>query len=269
MSMRPVTVAPSRMALGGSLTLTLTLKVRVTGSACGSTWRTRPFAVTAGSSVRATMIVGIRRSRPYHLGRHIEYGVPSLLAGHLEDHLSGLHDFPRFRAPGGDRSGDIGLELRVAHPILGDLQLRLGVIHLGLRRAQPLLRLVEQNFRRKSSGQKRFLALERIARLHQFPLRGGKSGPRRPQGVQFILRVEFRQHLIWFDMIADAGRSFDDPPADAKGESRLVFGLNLPGQHHRFAKLAFFGGHRPNRTRLRGFGLCLPLTARKQQGKRR
>jgi hypothetical protein len=37
MSIRPVTVAPSRIALGGSLTLTLTLKVRVTGSACGST----------------------------------------------------------------------------------------------------------------------------------------------------------------------------------------------------------------------------------------
>ena len=165
MSMRPVTVAPSRMALGGSLTLTLTLNVRVTGSACGSTWRTRPFAVTAGSSVRATMIVGIRGSRPDHLRRHVEYGVPSLPAGHLEDHLSGLHDFPQLGAPGGDRSGDVGLELRVAHPVLGDFQLRLGVIHLGLRRAQPLLRLVEQNFRRKSAGQKSFLALERVARL--------------------------------------------------------------------------------------------------------
>src|SRR3984885_10367410 len=52
-SIRPVTVAPSRMAGGGSLTATRTLNVRVTGSACGSTCRTRPFAVTLGSSVRA------------------------------------------------------------------------------------------------------------------------------------------------------------------------------------------------------------------------
>jgi hypothetical protein len=54
-SIRPVTAAPSRTVDGGSWTATRTLKVRVTGSACGSTCRTRPFAVTLGSSVRATI----------------------------------------------------------------------------------------------------------------------------------------------------------------------------------------------------------------------
>jgi hypothetical protein len=45
--------------------------------------------------------------------------------------------------------------------------------------------------------------------------------------------------------------------------------FDLPGEHDRLTELAFFGGHRPNRTRLRGFGLGLPLTARKQQSERR
>src|SRR5262245_40677525 len=37
---------PSRMAAGGSVSPTLTVKVRVTGSACGATSRTRPRATT-------------------------------------------------------------------------------------------------------------------------------------------------------------------------------------------------------------------------------
>jgi hypothetical protein len=52
----PVTVAPSRIASGGSLSPTLTANVRVTGSACGATSRTRPVAVTLGSSASLTVI---------------------------------------------------------------------------------------------------------------------------------------------------------------------------------------------------------------------
>ena len=44
--MRPVTVAPSRIAGGGSVNPTLIAKVRVTGSACGAISRTRPVVVT-------------------------------------------------------------------------------------------------------------------------------------------------------------------------------------------------------------------------------
>src|SRR5215510_16225477 len=57
-SMRPVTVAPSRIAGGGSVKPTLIAKVRVTGSACGAIARTRPAVVTFGSSVRLTVIRG-------------------------------------------------------------------------------------------------------------------------------------------------------------------------------------------------------------------
>src|SRR5437588_10546568 len=57
-SMRPVTVAPSRMSGGGSVRPTLTLNVRVTGSACGATSRTRPVVVTLGSVVRLTVMRG-------------------------------------------------------------------------------------------------------------------------------------------------------------------------------------------------------------------
>ena len=56
--MLPVTVAPRRIVAGGSMRLTLTRNVRVTGSACGSTWRTRPSAFTDGSSVSVTLILG-------------------------------------------------------------------------------------------------------------------------------------------------------------------------------------------------------------------
>ena len=41
--MRPMTVAPSRIAGGGSVRPTLTSNVRVTGLACGATSRTRPL----------------------------------------------------------------------------------------------------------------------------------------------------------------------------------------------------------------------------------
>ena len=169
--MRPVTVAPSRMAAGGSMRLTRTLNVRVTGSACGSTWRTRPCAVTEGSSVSVDDDLGIRRRRADHLGRNVEHGVPSVhrgRPGRPSARPARLRPIPR--RPRGDRAGDIGPELRVAHPVLGDMQLRLGVIHLRLRRAQVLLGLIEQNPCRKSSVHQLALAVEIIARLNQFPL---------------------------------------------------------------------------------------------------
>ena len=55
-SSRPVTVAPSRMAGGRIVDADAHLEGAGDGSACGSTWRTRPLAVTDGSSVRAIMM---------------------------------------------------------------------------------------------------------------------------------------------------------------------------------------------------------------------
>jgi hypothetical protein len=40
----------------------------------------------------------------------------------------------------------------------------------------------------------------------------------RTERVQFVLRVEFRQHLIGCDAVADIARPFDDAAADAEGE---------------------------------------------------
>ena len=96
---RPVTVAPSRIASGGSVRPTFTSKVLVTGSACGPTSRTRPVAVTEGSSVRRTVDRRIARRCAQHLGGHVEHRVPPALVGNLHDHLSGLHHLARARRP--------------------------------------------------------------------------------------------------------------------------------------------------------------------------
>ena len=100
-SIRPFTVAPRNIAGGGSIRLTRTRKVRVIGSACGSTWRTRPMAVTDGSSVRETTISGSAGAERIDLGRHVEHRVAPVLTGDLEDRLAGLHHLARSqrRAP--------------------------------------------------------------------------------------------------------------------------------------------------------------------------
>ena len=79
------------------------------------------------------------------------------------------------------------------------------------------------------------LAIEVVASLDQLSLGSRNGGPRRSQAVQLVLRVEFGQHLVRLDMIANASQSLDDSTAYAEGESRLVFGLNLPREGDRFA----------------------------------
>jgi hypothetical protein len=59
-SMLPMTVEPSRIAAGGSLSPTRTAKLRVTGLACGDTSRTRPVVLTFGSDVSVTVTTGSR-----------------------------------------------------------------------------------------------------------------------------------------------------------------------------------------------------------------
>ena len=113
------------------------------------------------------------------------------------------------------------------------------------------------------------LAIKCIASLHQLPLRGGESGLCRSQRVQLILWVEFRQHLIRFDAIANAGQPFDDAPADAEGQSRLVFGVDLSSQDDQFANIAFLDGYGPNRPRFWSLGFCLRLTSCKKHGESR
>ena len=239
----PVTVAPSRIASGGSLSPTLTSNVRVTGSACGATSRTRPVAVTLGSSVSRTVICGIARRRAEQLRRHVEDGIAPALAGEPNDHLPRLHHLARFRASGRHRSGRVRLKGRPADAIPGDLQLSFRVIDLGLRTLQRVLRLVEPGSGCVAVRQQLSLSFEMAARVGQLSLRGGEGGFRRAQLIELVLRVEFGKHLSRLDPVADIDRSFDHPPADAKGERRLVFGLDVPGQHHGFAGLRFGSGH--------------------------
>ena len=145
----------------------------------------------------------------------------------------------------------------------------MGVIDLRLCRAQVLLRLIEQDLGGKPPLQERFLPLEIVTRFRQLAFRGGQGGSRRSQGVRLVLRIEFRQDLVRLDVIADASRSLDDPPANAKGESRLVFCQYLPGQYHHFAMHALFGSNGSNRARPRSFGFGTPVAAREQHGERR
>jgi hypothetical protein len=79
-----------------------------------------------------------------------------------------LHDLAGFGRAGGDRAADAGLELGVADAVLGDVQLGLGVVELRLRRAQRLLRLVEQGLRRETLGQQGLLSVEGVERKSEY-----------------------------------------------------------------------------------------------------
>jgi hypothetical protein len=52
------------------------------------------------------------------------------------------------------------------------VQFRLGVVYVGLRRAQCLLGLVDQDLGGEALGQGGPLAIEGVARLYQFAVRG-------------------------------------------------------------------------------------------------
>ena len=266
--MRPLTVAPRNMAGGGSIRLTRTRNVRVIGSAWGSTCRTRPIAVTEGSSVRDTVILGSAGAeRITWAGTSNTASRPSWRAT-WKTVWPGLHDLAGFGGSRRDRAGDTRPQRRVAHAVLGDVQLRLGVVDVGLRRAQRLLGLVEQDLRGEALRQEGLLAIEGIARLHELAFRGRERGLCRAQGVQLVLRIELRQHLIGLDASADIDHSFDDAAADAEGQRRLVLGADLPGEHDRLAGAALLRSDRAHRPRLDGLGLGLAFAARQQAGRR-
>ena len=103
--MRPVTVAPRRIAGGGLLSRTLTRNVPVTGSARGATSRTVPVATTFGSDVSATVISAIRRRGVLDARGHVEHGVAAAFARDLHDHASRRRRLRRARRPTAVSSG--------------------------------------------------------------------------------------------------------------------------------------------------------------------
>ena len=228
--MRPVTVAPSRMASGGLMMPTLTWNVRVAESAWGATSRTRPVAFTCGSLVRAISTSGVARAGPNELLGHVEDGVAPALTRELHDHLPGADHFARFGADRGDRARSIGEQGRVAQLILRDAQLRLGGVDLGLGGEELLLGLVEFGAGRPAVLQELLLPPEGEARLGQHRLSRGEVGLRRAQRILLVLGVEPGDELARLEHVADIDGPLDHASVEAKGEADLVLGANLAGQ---------------------------------------
>ena len=214
----------------------------------------------------------VRRRGAQHLGRHVEHRVAAVLARDLKNRLSGLHDFARLGVPGGDRAGHGRLQFGKADPVLGLVKLGAGVVDPGLRGLAPLPRLIVIDPGREPAFHQMGLTIEVVARLQQLTFGGGQRGCRRAQRVQFVHRIERRQHLVGFDPVADVGEPLQDSSADAKRERHFVLRENLSGQSDRFADVAFGRRDRAHGTRRSRFGdLLFPARAEHQsdRGKKR
>jgi len=141
----------------------------------------------------------------------MEDRIASVLASQLDDHLTGLRNFPYTGADRGQHTRRIGPELRKADPVLGEFDLCFGGIDLRLRRLQRLRRIVVVGARRPALLEERVLTFEVIACLCQLPARSGQIGLRRAQGVQLVLRFETRDELAGFDPIAKIDVALEYP----------------------------------------------------------
>jgi hypothetical protein len=270
--MRPVTVAPSSIAAGGSFRPTLTAKVRVTGSAWGATSR-RGYLWIVGQAHGNTRIAW--RCAEYLCG-YVKYRVTSGSSGNSNNHLSNLHDFTGARTDSGDYSRRVRLEFGKADLVICSLYLRLGSIDLRLRSLQCLLGLVVVCARGPALLEQRVLPLEVIAGLRQLTLRRNEVGLRRTQCIPFILRFQTRDYLSGLDPVPELAIVFKHPAGDAECKRYFVLRLDSTGQGDGRAGCALLDRHGPNRARLRCCGICLWRTTRRcekcqhsQDGRRR
>ena len=155
------------------------------------------------------------------------------------------------------------------NPVLSDVELRGRIVDPRLRRLQRLLRRIEDGPGGEAALHQMVLAVEIVLRLDLLALRGVERRLRRAQRIEFVLRIEFRQHLIRLDLVADLAFPLDDPSADAEGEVHLVFRADVPGETDRVANLALFDGDSADRARLRRLGLGLLVAAGQKQRERR
>ena len=156
-----------------------------------------------------------------------------------EDRLPRLHHLTGFGGSRRDRSLDIGLELGKAHPVLSDVELGGRIVNPGLSRLQRLLRGIEVRPGGEAALHQMVLAVERVLRLDLLAVGGVQRRLRRTERVEFVLRIEFRQHLVRLDLVADLALPLDDPSANAEGEVHLVFSTDIPGELDLVADRAF------------------------------
>ena len=112
------------------------------------------------------------------------------------------------------------------------------------------------------------LTVEIVLRFHLLGPRGGERRLRRAERVEFVLRIEFRQHLVRLDLVADPALALDDPPADPEGEIDLVLSPDIAGQDHQISHHALFHRDGADRARLGWLGLGFLIAPRQQKRQR-
>ena len=220
--MRPVTVAPSSIAGGGSVSPTRTSNVRVTGSACGATSRTRPLRRhlrvvgqtnrdhRIGGGPGAAPAPGRRTPRPDRpCGRAFAIICPACTTAPARGPTA-------VTTPGASASSSVKLTRSCA-----GLELRLGGVDLGLRGLHGFQRLIVIGARRPALIEQRVLPLEMVARLSELRLGRGERRLGGAQRVHLVLRFELGDDLTGLDLVAEPQVVFQQAAGNAEGEIDL------------------------------------------------
>ena len=237
-SIRPVTVAPSRISGGGWARPTLTSKVRVTGSACAADLAHpagRPDARLLGQEDRD---LRVRRGGADHLRRHVEDGVAPALAREPDDHLPGLHHLAGLRPHRGHHALGVRLELGEADLILREPELRLRRLDLGARRLPHLARALVNGARREAALLELTLALVLVLGLAGLALGRRQVGFGRAQRVDLVLRLQPADRAARPRPCRPCSLAARSCARQPEGEPRLVLRLHPAGQHDRHAGCA-------------------------------
>jgi hypothetical protein len=201
-----------------------------------------------------------------NLGWNVKHRIAPVLPRDGEDRLARLNHLTRLRGSRGDRALDIGFKLGKADPVLGNVELRGRIVDPGLGRLQRLLRRIEVRPSGEAALHQMVLAVERILCLDPLALGGVESRLSRAERVEFVLWIEFRQHLVRLGLVADLALPLDDPSANAESEVHLVLGADIPGELDRVADGALFNRDSADRARQRRLGLGLLIAASHEQG---